>query len=807
MMKLKVFNIVFSFLLITNSVFAQNKVYGIVSSDSNKPLANVELYDSNSKLLSITNENGYYSFNTDKRKLEIIFFALEYNITKIDVDIDNDLELNQFLSPVSLELNSVDINERKKYINEIRKLKDIEETAIYAAKKTEVVVLSNSTANIASNNSRQIYSKISGLNIYQNDDAGIQMHIGGRGLDPNRTANFNTRQNGYDISADVLGYPESYYTPPSEGLEEVRIIRGAASLQYGTQFGGLVDFIIKKPRDNDDLKITSRNTIGSNNLYTNFTSLKDNSNSLGQYAFFNYKRGDGFRPNSNFESSNLYYYFQYKYSMKTYISGELTYLKYLAKQAGGLTDNMFNNDPFQSNRSRNWFGVNWLLYNVKFFHAFSDFTEIYVNYFVLDASRSALGFRTNRVDQIDVFEERDLIVSNFNNHGLETRFLSEFNLFNLKSSALLGLKLYNSDNTSQQGPGSNNSDADFNFYSSQFPYYTNQSYYKYPNHNTAMFFENILYIDSNITIVPGVRYEYIKTSSIGNYKKINLDGANNVIFDTLISNSRNNQRSFFLFGLGFSYKGLNNHELYSNISQNYRSVTFADISIINPAYSINPNIKDENGYTFDIGLRGRLVNSFYYNINYFNLYYNNRIGFVQRVTENGNVKSERGNVGVANIYGLESLIEHRQNIKINKSVLNLMCFSNISIINSEYIESEENGVVGNAVEFVPNVNVKNGFSLQFNSIVMNIQHTYLSSQFTDASNAVESNISGVIGEIPSYEIYDFSISYKYNKLIAEYGINNFMNTSYFTRRATGYPGPGIITSPNRNYYLTLGIEI
>ena len=150
---------------------------------------------------------------------------------------------------------------------------------------------------------------------------------------------------------------------------------------------------------------------------------------------------------------------------------------------------------------------------------------------------------------------------------------------------------------------------------------------------------------------------------------------------------------------------------------------------------------------------------------------------------------------------------HHKNIKINKSVLNLMCFSNISIINSEYIESEENGVVGNAVEFVPNVNIKNGFSLQFNCIVMNIQHTYLSSQFTDVSNAVESNISGVIGEIPSYEIYDFSISYKYNKLVAEYGINNFMNTSYFTRRATGYPGPSIITSPNRNYYLTLGIEI
>jgi Fe(3+) dicitrate transport protein len=42
-----------------------------------------------------------------------------------------------------------------------------------------------------------------------------------------------------------LGYPESYYATPTEALEEIQVIRGAASLQYGTQFGGLVNFKIK----------------------------------------------------------------------------------------------------------------------------------------------------------------------------------------------------------------------------------------------------------------------------------------------------------------------------------------------------------------------------------------------------------------------------------------------------------------------------------------------------------------------------------------------------------------------------------
>ena len=113
----------------------------------------------------------------------------------------------------------------------ITRLKDIDGTGIYAGKKSEVVVLKDITANTATNNARQIYSKVAGLNIYENDGgAGTQLAIGGRGLDPNRVSNFNTRQNGYDISADALGYPESYYTPPAEVLDRIEIVRGAASL-------------------------------------------------------------------------------------------------------------------------------------------------------------------------------------------------------------------------------------------------------------------------------------------------------------------------------------------------------------------------------------------------------------------------------------------------------------------------------------------------------------------------------------------------------------------------------------------------
>ena len=209
-----------------------------------------------------------------------------------------------------------------------------------------------------------------------------------------------------------------------------------------------------------------------------------------------------------------------------------------------------------------------------------------------------------------------------------------------------------------------------------------------------------------------------------------------------------------------------------------------------------------------MGVRGELNKYISFDISAFNLYYNDRIGFIQKAYDDGSVKSEKGNVGNALIYGIESLID------LNLSKLLLLNENNIfnfyinsSFIKSEYVESQRNGVEGNSVEFVPNINIKSGVKFGFNDLLSNIQFSYLSSQFTDASNAIESNLSGVIGEIPEYYILDFSSSYSYKKYKFEFGINNVLNYKYFTRRATGYPGPGIIPSSGINLYGTLEIKI
>ncbi|MEP2278452.1 TonB-dependent receptor [Maribacter sp.] len=819
-MKLKEFSYLL-LLLVAFPVYGQFNISGQITDEDGTPVSDAELYIKELERLETTNSEGYYSVESlAAGTYTIVVFAYEFEILEQDVVLNDNVTFNVTLQRLKVNnLSEVVLIQKREEVFALKQLKKVEGTAIYAGKKSEVVLLEGITGNLAANNPRQIYSQVVGLNIYDNGDAGLQLNIGGRGLDPNRTANFNTRQNGYDISADVLGYPESYYTPPAEALEEIQVVRGAASLQYGTQFGGLVNFKFKKPNPNKAIEWTSRQTLGSYNLKTSFNSLGGTVGKFSYYTYFNYKEGSGFRPNSNYNSRNYFAHIGYQVSDKTKLTLETTFLNYLAQQPGGLTDAQFIEDPTFSNRERNWFDIDWKLYSLRLDHKFSPKMDFSLNVFGLDASRSALGFRTNRVSQPDDLEEpRELLVDNFQNWGAEARLLSRYKLGDTESALLLGAKIYRTDNDQRQGPGTTATNADFNFADDEFPNYERQSEFNFPNSNLAFFGENIFNISPKLTLTPGFRLEHIKTESIGSYKNIVLDLADNPLLNEEVEDNRVFDRTFLLLGLGATYRLNSSVEFYGNFSQNYRSVTFSDIRVVNPSFQVDENISDEDGFTADIGFRGRYKNVLSYDVSAFSLLYDNRLGEILKSetqinalgeeVETGSIIRFRGNIGTALMYGIESFANWsiKETFLPASNKLKLNYFLNLALTNSEYLSSEETNVEGNKVEFIPDVNLKTGINFGYGNVLGSLQYTYLSSQYTDATNApqdINDNQRGIEGEIPAYDILDFSLSYTYKNYKLETGINNVLDNSYFTRRATGYPGPGIIPSEPRTFYATL----
>lgn len=796
----------------------------ITDAVTNEPVKKAEVYNISTGKTHYAGANGWCNIDgLDQGVYEILAFAEGYQTLQKEIELNDNLDTFYFtLEPLHIDLSTVIIRDEREDAFGLTRLRAVEGTAVYAGKKSEVVLLEQLTANMASNNARQIYSQVSGLNIYESGDAGLQLSIGGRGLDPNRTASFNTRQNGYDISADVLGYPESYYTPPAEALSEVQIVRGAASLQYGTQFGGLINFKFKKPNREKKIEWTSRQTAGSFGLFTSFNSVSGTIGKFSYYTYFNYKTGNGFRPNAGFDAYNYFAHVGYQISERTKLEVELTYLNYLAQQAGGLTDAQFYKDAYVSNRTRNWFEVDWRLLSAKLEHRFSASTNLSINVFGLSAARNAVGFRTNRVSQQDDLEAaRDLLKGRFKNGGVETRLVHRYKLAGKSSILLLGAKVYQSNNTAIQGPGSASSEADFGLADESFPFYANQSEFRFPNFNAALFGEHIFYLTDRLSITPGFRFEHIRTQSEGTYRKIDFDLAGNPIRDQEFSDNRIFNRHFLLMGLGASYKPVDGLEIYANCSQNYRSVTFTDIRVVNPSFQVDPDISDENGFTADIGMRGRWKNVSY-DFTTFGLMYDDRLGEVLKaetretaegnLVETGKVIRYRGNIGKALIYGLEAMADWKilEGGRGAEDTYKLNAFINTALTHSRYIESEIPGVKDNQVEFIPLLNLKTGLRFAYGPLQTSIQYSYLGKQYTDASNAeqdVRDNQSGIVGAIPAYGVMDFAASYRLLKHFKiEAGINNLLDNVYFTRRATGYPGPGIIPSAPRSWYIGLEMK-
>lgn len=805
-MKLKVFSTVFICFFATYT-FAQYRLKGIIKSKNDSALvaASAVYLDGNQKTLS--NPEGIFIFPSianGEHTLQII--SPDFRPVKRTIVIaGKNEEIVIYLSSRDETLNEVVVSDKKTDFG-FSRLRGVENMGIYEGKKSEVITPDQLVANLSTNNARQIYSRVAGLNIWENEGGGLQLSIGGRGLDPNRTSNFNVRQNGYDISADALGYPESYYTPPVEAVGRIQIVRGAASLQYGTQFGGLINFIMRKPVLDKKLEVVARQTVGSFGFYNAFTSASGTVGKLSYYTFFQYKKADGWRANSHFNSYTFYSDIDYKISEKTSVGLDVTHMDYLAKQPGGVSDAMFAQDPRQTNRERNWFDVNWNMLAVHFDHKFNETNQFNLRLFGLSAHRYSLGFRPNRVATIDDNSDRDLIKGEFENWGTETRYLKRYSIAKKQSILLVGGRYYHGFNHSLQGLGSTGKDANFNFVEPErFITYD----YSFPNRNVSLFAENIFYLNDKLSVTPGIRYEYISTKADGYYGSIMRDLAGNVINITRTDEVRVNNRQFVLAGIGISFKPFEQTEIYGNISQNYRSITFSDMRISNPSSVIDPDMKDEKGYSIDLGIRSHQTSFYNYDVSLFYLNYNNRIGEIQFYDESNRILRLRTNVGQAVIMGIESYAEADffRLFKPENQDISTVLFGNLALIKSEYRESKMVGVKGNEVEFVPKVNLKTGLRVGYKKLKGSFQFTYLTDQFSDATNARDGGISSVIGLIPAYKIMDLSFSYDFKKIKLETSINNVANEMYFTRRATGYPGPGILPSDGRSFYFTLQFKM
>ncbi|MFM6171452.1 MAG: TonB-dependent receptor plug domain-containing protein, partial [Sphaerospermopsis kisseleviana] len=177
-------------------------------------------------------------------------------------------------------------------------LPDVEGAMIYAGKKTDNID-PNLLPQINNNNYRQVLATTPGVVLAEESTPLVS--IGSRGFDPHRMQFMQVLKDGIPIHADMIGYPEAYYTPPIEAVDRIELVRGGAALLYGPQPGGAVNYVMEKPPTDTPFRIRSLNTIGSFNYYANFSEIGGTIGQFGYYGYYNHRQTDGFREaNSQF---------------------------------------------------------------------------------------------------------------------------------------------------------------------------------------------------------------------------------------------------------------------------------------------------------------------------------------------------------------------------------------------------------------------------------------------------------------------------------------------------------------------------
>lgn len=676
-------------------------------------------------------------------------------------------------------------------------------TSIYAGKKNALVVMDNVQGNVVTNNMRQVLAKIPGIQIWESDPSGIQIGIAARGLSPNRSWEFNTRQNGYDIAADPFGYPEAYYNPQLQAVQRIEIVRGQGSLQYGPQFGGLVNYIlrngseIKKP-----FEFETQQTVGSNSLFNSYNAIGGNTNKLHYYTFFDHRNGDGWRQNSRYYTNAGYGTITYRFTPKFSLTAELMHSHIRSQQPGGLTDAQLYADAQQSFRSRNWFDIKWTTPALIANYYFSEKTRLNTKFFATIGDRNSVGYLQGITAKDSInpatlqYNNRTVQVDNYRNYGMESRFISDYKLGKMDHTFSGGVRLYTGTTYRYaNGRGTTGSGYDVSIegvWPRDVDFRTN---------NAAVFAENIFRISDKVLVVPGIRYEWLEGRANGR------DGFTPAGDEILLQNVTRS-RGFLLAGIGAEYHITTGTEFYANYSQAYRPIQFANLQAPPTTDVIDPALKDSKGYNLDLGYRGKVKDFLQFDVSGYYLQYNDRIG---TVTFSGTPSYRMvTNVGNSSSKGIEAYVEFNpvRAFHVNPKA-DLILFTSYGYTDAQYSDDHKDASTkGKKVENAPANIIRAGITGGYKGFLLTAQLSYVDETFSDANNTVAVSGNAQTGLIPSYAVTDLTATYKFSRgLNIKAGINNLFDERYFTRRAGGYPGPGALPADGRTFFISVGARL
>jgi len=652
-------------------------------------------------------------------------------------------------------------------------LPDVEGTRIHAGKKTAIIDL-QAVPTIVNNNYRQALAKTPGLLL--SEETTPLFSVGYRGLEPHRAQFTQVLKDGVPIHADMFGYPEAYYTPPLQGVDRIEFVHGGASLMYGPQPGGALNFITKPPATGTPVAAYAENTFGTDELFSHYTSVSGHMDPFGYLGYVHERETNGFRhTNSDFEvlGGGL----KMTLGQTTDSRWTLGYDEYHEEhgEPGGLTKAAADsegrdqttrfNDRFRLER---YYGS--LIYERDVGEASQFDVRTFGGHYRRYSKRQRGGgfgtLPTGSTATTNSIEEQD-----FYTFGFEPRIRYTYEAFGQGGHTLTaGLLTYFSDSPREDQRGTtpdadtgalrNKSDRDMQY--------------------LALFAEH-LFRFGPLSVTPGVRLEHIWQHV---KEHVNADKASSGTplaeadeFDVVP-----------LFGIGVAYDATPQTQLYSNFSQAYRPKIFTQAVPTGATNIINNDLEEGKSWLLDVGARGRPWQVLSWDLSYFLMKFYDQIGTSGTTIENVGDALHQG-LEFATEVDLVGLYDVTHGTTVRDQLGSISPFFTLMLLDATFTEGPQDG---KTPQYAPQYTMRFGAQYRLKDRVkLNLSSTVVDDHFADDSNLANRTV-------PSYKVWDFTgeIALWKDYLTLVGGINNLFDERYYARIRSD----GIDPAYERNVY-------
>jgi len=782
------------------------KVKGnIYDAKTNEDLVGVNVYILNTTLGAASNTAGNFEItNLPVGEHTIVASMIGYNPERREVSIEADttVEMNIQLSERLLEVGTGKIDT-------LGKTYDFPQVDIIGNRPSLInripgsanVITSTAINYIKPFTGNEMFKKVSGINVVDEEGAGLRANIGIRGLDPDRSRTVLMMEDGVPIALAPYGEPEMYYSPAIDRMKSIEVLKGSGSILYGPQtIGGVINYITNDPPLNSRFALNIRG--GDNGFFTGLASYGATIDNVGFNIGILHKQAEKLgvtRYNINDITAKMKFQTgeNSQLGIKLAIYDESSNSTYV-----GLTQSMYDNgDYFTIIAPNDELDIRRYSANLTHDHFFSNNlflrTTLYGytttrNWLRQDFSRNPVSDGTGEVFGDTSVPGGAIYMRNstgnrnrqFEVAGIEPRLNLNYLLGEIKNELEGGIR-FHYERAFEQRVNGDKADA-------QSGAIRNDEIRT--GNAVSIFVQNRIYFTNNVILTPGLRFEkFIYERDIFRLNYI----------DTSITNNSNSLE--VIPGIGINYNINNTYSLFAGVHKGYAPPRIKD-AITSDGESLE--LDAESSWNYEVGLRANVSSVLLFELTGFMLDFSNQIIPVSE--SSGGTGTGLVNGGETMHLGLETGISLNLHEIFNSDYL-ISLSANSTFVRSEYsadryinINNERINIKYNKLPYAPEFTFTGLFDVTAPfGLGLHFATTYVSSQFTDELNTMEPAPSGETGEMPAYLVLDITGSYDFSDLNSTLyiSVKNLLDERYIASRRP----QGIKVGLQR--FIAVGVEL